>query len=112
MGALASWDGQDPAIGRRRIQIGGPAEAKKWMDAVGSFSAMTDKADEANMQHATKVGGFLAGLSPAAFGKMYPMAAPELKPLGRPPGAELPDDPAQAQGMIRSLVGDRPGEPE
>src|SRR3972149_7088403 len=96
MGALASWDGQDPAIGRRRIQIGGPAEAKKWMDAVGSFSAMTDKADEANMQHATKVGGFLAGLSPAAFGKMYPMAAPKLKPLAVQLGAGPPDDPGQA----------------
>ena len=113
MGALETYDGQDPAtLGRRMIQIGGPAEAKKWMDAVGSFQSMTDRADEANMQHASKVGGFLAGLSPEGFARMYPMAGAKLKPLAAQLGAELPDDPIEAQQTIRAMVGYQAPKPE
>ncbi len=113
MGALETYDGQDPAmLGRRMIQIGGPAEAKKWMDAVGSFQSMTDRADEVNMQHASRVGTFLAGLSPEGFARMYPMAGAKLKPLAASMGAELPDDPAEAQQAIRSMVGYQAPRPE
>jgi len=51
-------------------------------------------------------------LSPEGFAKMYPMAATKLKPLAMQLGAELPDDPAQAQEMIRSMVGYQPAKPE